>query len=422
MPIVLFLIALLPFKQSPLWHDPAEGMTGIKYIGGLCAVYAVIHAAMAGRMPPYLRTWQARWYLLFTLVVCLSYARSGVTFFSTFNPLLTVVSLLFLYLILPSVVDSVRRLRWVVLAAVGSGAWASLYVIREWQMNHGWDTGEQMGWLVGDTNHFGVSGICCLTLAWYMTRSRRPGWERWFSYGCLLVTLAGLIVAGSRGGLLGLGTALLFMTIRAQERRWSLLAVLALAVAFNIVYPHSPLQRILHSVGNEDFSEQAHRASWQAGLAMVRDYPITGVGFGEFKAHMLQYAPDFYDAQAYMAHNAYISVAAEMGIPGLFLFLGVLAATYVSLEGVRRKSSAPLLVTQTAAALQAGLVGNSVTIFFISAEYHEHLWFAVFLSMCLPPLAKRFARTPARTDAHGDSEPDLDPEPILTSFSAETSE
>jgi len=96
-----------------------------------------------------------------------------------------------------------------------------------------------------------------------------------------------------------------------------------------------------------------------------------------------------------MAHNAYISVAAEMGVPGLLLFLGSLIAAYLSLEQTYKSKLAPRLIRRTAVALQASLVGNSVAICFISAEYHQHLWFTVFISMCLPPLSIRFARSQA---------------------------
>src|ERR1700719_3961783 len=88
-------------------------------------------------------------------------------------------------------------------------------------------------------------------------------------------------------------------------------------------------------------------------------------------------------------YNAYISVAAEMGVPGLFLFLAVLIATYLNLERTYRSRSAPPLIRRTAVALQAGLIGSAVSVFFISAELHEHLWFIIATSMCLPPLAKR---------------------------------
>ena len=101
-----------------------------------------------------------------------------------------------------------------------------------------------------------------------------------------------------------------------------------------------------------------------------------------------------------MAHDAYISVAAEMGIPGLVLFLAVLASTYLSLERVYRMKSAPRLVTQAAVALQAALLGSSISIAFISAEHHEYLWLIIFLSMCLAPFAKR--RRPLRQAPAGE--------------------
>ena len=121
---------------------------------------------------------------------------------------------------------------------------------------------------------------------------------------------------------------------------------------------------------------------------MMRAHPVTGVGIGVFRSQMLRYAPAWYDGPPFMAHSAYVSLAAEMGILGLVLFLAVLVSTYRSLERVYRMKSAPRLVTQAAVALQAALLGSSISIAFISAEHHEYLWLIIFLSMCLAPFAK----------------------------------
>lgn len=397
MPLVLLLIAILPLKQQSFWTGSGGAFTASKYLGAVCVLYAAAYVAMSGRIPGYLATWQARWYLLFVLVIYVSSAQPG-SALSTFNPLLGPTSLFLLYLILLSVVDSIKRLRWVLLTVIGSVGWGSLYVLREWQTARGWATGYRAGFVVGDGNHFGVSAICGIALAWYLAQDRRSGWKRWFCWVCMLLALVATILAGaSRGGLLGLAAAFLFVMVRSRRRRLRVVSTLVLLVVLNLAYPHSPFRRLLHPDVNDQGSADAHRASWEAGLRMVREHPIAGIGIGAFKSQMDHYRPNWYGGPPFMAHNAYISVAAEMGIPGLLLFLSVLIASYMSLERVYRNRLAQPLITRTAIALQAALVGNAVSIFFISAEHHEHLWLTVFISMCLPPLASRVVRTHAKT-------------------------
>ncbi len=387
MPLVLWLIAILPLKQHPIWTGSGGMFSGIKVVGAACAVYAVIYCSRRGRWPNYLATWQARSMLLFALLTYSSYLRTGLVFSRMYA--LGFTSLLLLYFVLASVIDSLKRLRWAVLAAVASLGWASLYVLREWQKNHGWATGYRGAYVVGDENHFAVSAICAIPLAWGMVQQEHVPWKGWLAKACLLLTLAATLVAASRGGLLGLLATLLFVAARARQGKRNLVVLLVLIGAFNIFYPRSPLQRLLHPNLSDIGSETAHQGSWQAGLNMVRAHPLTGIGIGAFKSQMGNYAPDWWTGANFMAHNAYISVAAEMGIPGLLLFLSILIATFVSLERTYRQKSNPALITRTAVGLQAGLVGSMISIFFISAEHHEHLWFIVVMSMCLPPLAKR---------------------------------
>lgn len=395
---VLLMVAILPLKQT-FWNDDFAGLTPIKYVGAAAALYAVFYAVMRGRTPDYLGTWQARLYLLFTLLAFVSYLGTDSEFSN--DTFLAVTSLFLLCFTLLSVVDSVKRLRWVLLAGVGSVGWASLYVIREWQKNRGWATGFRGGWIVGDVNHFSVSAIFAIAVAWCLAKEpMRPAWERRFCQGCMLLSLAALVVGASRGGLLGLVAAMLFVAARSHRRARNLTTVLVLLGGFNLAYPHSPFWRFLDPNHSDIESSDNHRASWEASLRMISDHPLTGIGIGTFKSQMEKYRPAWYDGPPFMAHNAYLGVTAEMGIPCLPLFLGVLIATYVSLEKTYRNRFVPPLLSQAAVGLQASLLGCAIAIFFFSAEYHEHLWFTVFMSMPLPPLAARFAAR-ARAAAPG---------------------
>jgi len=93
-----------------------------------------------------------------------------------------------------------------------------------------------------------------------------------------------------------------------------------------------------------------------------------------------------------LAHNAYIEVCAELGIPGLMLFVGVLVATYVSLRKVRQcaAESGPRLVDRMALGMQASLVGTAIAIFFCPGTYQKSLWLLVATSLALPALVSAY--------------------------------
>ncbi len=64
---------------------------------------------------------------------------------------------------------------------------------------------------------------------------------------------------------------------------------------------------------------------WQGALAMARDHPVGGVGLGTFGDHFPRYRP-LLAHPAQDAHNDYLQVLAELGVPGLLAFLWLWAA------------------------------------------------------------------------------------------------
>jgi hypothetical protein len=49
-------------------------------------------------------------------------------------------------------------------------------------------------------------------------------------------------------------------------------------------------------------------------------------------------------------------------------------------------------VREAALSLQAGLLGSAVAIIFVSGQYQKMLWLIIFLSMCMPAIARQQLR------------------------------
>jgi len=101
-----------------------------------------------------------------------------------------------------------------------------------------------------------------------------------------------------------------------------------------------------------------------------------------------------------IAHNAYVEIGAELGLPGLFVFLGILFFSYRTLGRVRVRAfrAKQPFIWQTALGLQAGLVGAAVAIFFVSGQYQKLLWLAIFLSMCMPEVLRLSLLAPSPSE------------------------
>jgi len=84
-----------------------------------------------------------------------------------------------------------------------------------------------------------------------------------------------------------------------------------------------------------DVSSQRRILAWKGGLKMIQKYPLTGIGYGVFDKALPDYAP----VRKMPAHNTYIQIAAEMGLPALFLYLLVLLIILINTRKLYRSTN-----------------------------------------------------------------------------------
>ena len=152
--------------------------------------------------------------------------------------------------------------------------------------------------------------------------------------GCLL----GLFMTESRGDALSMAIALLFFFfIRSRILFLGVVALLAVAILNAQYLPGglgTRLQRtVVHQDANSldqrttlDASARTRLALWAGATAMIESHPVFGVGYKMFQSNIYRYVPKN-DETSHLslrnrdAHNAYLLIGAEMGIPTLLVFL-----------------------------------------------------------------------------------------------------
>ncbi len=392
-----FLILVMPLSKHHFWGQFAGEFTGIKYVGMACLPYAMVHLNVRRTAPPLFATWQARFFVGLFFVFTLSYVTTPQVGSWNNSHWLTYLSFLMLYFITVAVVDSLERLRWVLIAASSSLALASLYVLRDWQVYHAMYKDYRPGWVVGDPNYFTVNVLLFIPTTFLLAMQPRPRWQRWYCGACFIVTLFGIWVSASRGGFLGIVVCCLCLILRSKRRVRHLVLIGVALTVVTAFSPVSPIQRFRNPSRGDQQSADTHVALMRGGIRMMFAHPILGVGLDNFRYNIAQFVTSEeatgMDQLKRIAHNSYVEIGAEAGIPGLLLFLGMLFSSLLSLEQVAQRSKRlgnPTLM-QIALGLQAGLLGSSVSIFFVSGEYQKMFWLAVFLTMSLPPLADEVA-------------------------------
>ena len=113
---------------------------------------------------------------------------------------------------------------------------------------------------------------------------------------------------------------------------------------------------------------------------MFLEHPLVGVGVGNYYYECRKYAPIF----AGRAHTTYLEIMAELGIIGIFLFLGILFSTFKTLKKIIRSNSP---ISGYARGLYIGLAGFLIAAIFLHAQQEKALWFVIFMAAALEQIA-----------------------------------
>jgi hypothetical protein len=164
-----------------------------------------------------------------------------------------------------------------------------------------------------------------------------------------LCGLGVLVLTQSRTGLLGMGVSLVVIAAIVVRRIWKLspgrtevraAAALALVVvsAGSILVAVWILSGWLKAgPGPDTFASR--QELWSRAFAMIQDFPLTGIGPGQFSPDLQALYPSFILPRTQFvphAHNLYLAYATELGLPGLGAFL-ILEVRYMRscLQGLR---------------------------------------------------------------------------------------
>ena len=167
-----------------------------------------------------------------------------------------------------------------------------------------------------------VSGLPICFLLFYM----RSKWLKLMALGLTVSCIIGVLLTGSRTSFSNLCIICFCALLNRKGIKFIPLLMVAAMVTW-IVIPQQYKDRyskiVSVATGKEkDESYDAHAMAREAGYHMMMDYPITGVGCGQFPiADGQKYWPSKGEKLWENPHNLYIQVAAELGIIGVATWL-----------------------------------------------------------------------------------------------------
>ena len=153
-----------------------------------------------------------------------------------------------------------------------------------------------------------------------------PNWQRILLVVLLLFMTGVLVLTQSRGALMGLGAAMLLMIVLRFRHGW-VAAPACLVVLVGLALAVGP-NRLLGSLDqnqSQSSSLEVRVEIWSRAVRMIGDFPFTGVGIGTFGNVADTLYPFFLlkPGSVPHAHNLYLQVAVDLGIPGLAAWLAI---------------------------------------------------------------------------------------------------
>jgi putative inorganic carbon (hco3(-)) transporter len=206
--------------------------------------------------------------------------------------------------------------------------------------------------------------------------------DRLLAAGAAALLVAGTAATFSRGGLLALAVAVCWLLWRRVLSPKALIASVGAGVAAVAAAVAFAGPMVTKSLREKSFiasaNVDAREVRWQAAARMLGEHPLLGVGPGGFRSEYVNASHNAELAEPTpVAHNMFLEVGAEFGMPALVVFLGLVAVAMLATERVARVGPD----RRAAVAVQASLVAVLVAATFLSEQYYLPLWLLVALAV-----------------------------------------
>ncbi|MFQ5670894.1 MAG: O-antigen ligase family protein [Acidobacteriota bacterium] len=240
---------------------------------------------------------------------------------------------------------------------------------------------------IGDPNELAFTLIGLSSLVVALVLHVRGRWAR-----MALLVLAGanlfiILNTLSRGGFVSLVAVAVTMAFRVSHDRRIIALLLVLALVAYLLLPAQLFERF------DKIQSLRGTSRWVlavTGARMALAHPLLGVGYGNFGRESPRYDP-YYHRGGTSAHNLYVSIASQIGLPALLLWLVLVWVAWWRVSALFHAFSreGERFLMLLAVALQANLVNLLVFGLSIHVEYT----YMTFITLALIILADRLYRS-----------------------------
>jgi O-antigen ligase len=271
------------------------------------------------------------------------------------------------------------------------------------------------GWM-GDENDFCMVMNMIVPFAYFFLFSASGGAAKLRHLAQLGTFILAAMATLSRGGFFGLAAVGAYCWYRSPKKG-NALVVLAIAVLIMVVLaPETYWDEIASSTSAETMGESgtggARLYTWGIGVDMFLYNPIIGIGQSNFPwtFELYEAGKQFHERSmaGRMAHSAWVTLIAELGLVGIVIIGGMLLQCYKDLKLVktrftpaesRQKHGQTVKAGEDvrmylARAMEGSLIGFIISSVFISTLWYPSLWVMIAFVVALRNISKLEGESP----------------------------
>lgn len=252
-----------------------------------------------------------------------------------------------------------------------------------------WGVTGAPGWFQ-NSGEFGIQLTIYLPMAVGFIEALRVYWSKpvlAFFLAMPVTALGSVVATSSRGAQLAIAVTGVWFTVLSKYRFRAMLAAAVLGALIWSVIPEEQIARLTSS--GEDNTSKQRLIYWKRGIEMMMENPLTGIGYSNWLPVYTERWPN--DLLHELPHNIFVQAGAELGLPGLIVF--VLMIVFVFVNNVRTRKLARANNDRVLGVLSVGmdgaLVGFLVSGSFVSVLYYPYFWVHMALCVAMNGIATR---------------------------------
>ncbi len=238
---------------------------------------------------------------------------------------------LFFYFIASLLIDSRKKLEWSIYVLAGMllfyAYWANkMYFTGEfWLFGINGRLGGPLDSNYFDENYLAMLYVLATPVLYYIGVARKMFFFRYAIWALIPITWHALFLTSSRGGMLSLAVVFVYIFFRSFDKKASIGMAVALVLAV-VFQSGNLLTRVSGTIeASENLSALPEQRldprliSWGISTEIMREYPVFGVGVGNF----IKAFPNYSDTKPHVAHNTYFQFSANCGILAGLIYLSL---------------------------------------------------------------------------------------------------